>query len=156
MKFLKRKLVSNGFSFHLFLHSKTVWWEQCSCTLWTGRCRSLLRATLQALLSSKWRGTLKNPHCFASPFAAKQEERSKTLGSFWKTLGFLKVYLLFGELKAHIYTVPFFPLNLQLHIIEVGTPPSGNQPFPKKAVDVFFPPEAQNDFPVAMQVFPPF
>ena len=25
-------------------------------------------------------------------------------------------------------------------------------PFPKKAVDVFFPPEAQNDFPVAMQV----
>lgn len=41
---------------------------------------------------------------------------------------------------------------LQLHIIEVGTPPTGNQPFPKKAVDVFFPPEAQNDFPVAMQV----
>ncbi len=28
----------------------------------------------------------------------------------------------------------------------------GNQPFQKKAVDVFFPPEAQNDFPVAMQV----
>lgn len=44
-----------------------------------------------------------------------------------------------------------FPLT-QLHIIEVGTPPTGNQPFPKKAVDVFFPPEAQNDFPVAMQV----
>lgn len=44
---------------------------------------------------------------------------------------------------------------LQLHIIEVGTPPTGNQPFPKKAVDVFFPPEAQNDFPVAMQVRPP-
>lgn len=42
----------------------------------------------------------------------------------------------------------------QLHIIEVGTPPTGNQPFPKKAVDVFFPPEAQNDFPVAMQVRP--
>lgn len=40
----------------------------------------------------------------------------------------------------------------QLHIIEVGQPPAGNQPFPKKAVDVFFPPEAQNDFPVAMQV----
>lgn len=44
---------------------------------------------------------------------------------------------------------------LQLHIIEVGTPPTGNQPFPKKAVDVFFPPEAQNDFPVAMQVGTP-
>ena len=40
----------------------------------------------------------------------------------------------------------------KLHVIEVGTPPSGNQPFVKKAVDVFFPPEAQNDFPVAMQV----
>jgi len=40
----------------------------------------------------------------------------------------------------------------KLHIIEVGSPPSGNQPFVKKAVDVFFPPEAQNDFPVAMQI----
>lgn len=40
----------------------------------------------------------------------------------------------------------------KLHVIEVGQPPQGNQPFPKKAVDVFFPPEAQNDFPVAMQV----
>lgn len=42
----------------------------------------------------------------------------------------------------------------KLHVIEVGQPPAGNQPFPKKAVDVFFPPEAQNDFPVAMQVSP--
>ena len=40
----------------------------------------------------------------------------------------------------------------KLHIIEVGTPAAGNQPFAKKAVDVFFPPEASNDFPVAMQV----
>lgn len=40
----------------------------------------------------------------------------------------------------------------KLHIIEVGNPPAKNQPFPKKAVDVFFPPEAGNDFPVAMQV----
>lgn len=39
----------------------------------------------------------------------------------------------------------------KLHVIEVGTPPSGNQPFQKKAVDIFFPPEAANDFPVAMQ-----
>ena len=39
-----------------------------------------------------------------------------------------------------------------MHIIEVGTPPTGNQPFVKNNVDVFFPPEAQNDFPVAMQV----
>lgn len=47
---------------------------------------------------------------------------------------------------------PALSFCFQLHIIEVGTPPTGNQPFPKKAVDVFFPPEAQNDFPVAMQV----
>lgn len=40
----------------------------------------------------------------------------------------------------------------KLHIIEVGQPPAGNQPFTKKAVDVFFPTEAVNDFPVAMQV----
>lgn len=40
----------------------------------------------------------------------------------------------------------------KLHIIEVGQPPAGNQPFTKKAVDVFFPAEAVNDFPVAMQV----
>ncbi|XP_076364497.1 LOW QUALITY PROTEIN: clathrin heavy chain 1-like [Tachypleus tridentatus] len=42
----------------------------------------------------------------------------------------------------------------KLHIIEVGQAPAGNQPYPKKAVDVFFPPEAQNDFPVAMQISP--
>jgi len=48
-----------------------------------------------------------------------------------------------------VFTWAFFP---QLHIIEVGQPAAGNQPFAKKAVDVFFPPEAQTDFPVAMQV----
>ncbi|GFT60930.1 clathrin heavy chain 1 [Nephila pilipes] len=40
----------------------------------------------------------------------------------------------------------------ELHIIEVGQPPAGNQPYPKKAVDVYFPMNAQNDFPVAMQI----
>lgn len=44
----------------------------------------------------------------------------------------------------------------KLHVIEVGTAPTGNQPYPKKAVDVFFPPEAQNDFPVAMQMSPKY
>ncbi|NXO56302.1 CLH1 protein, partial [Aramus guarauna] len=43
------------------------------------------------------------------------------------------------------------PAGGKLHIIEVGQPATGNQPFVKKAVDVFFPPEAQTDFPVAMQ-----
>ncbi|NWX26616.1 CLH1 protein, partial [Notiomystis cincta] len=44
------------------------------------------------------------------------------------------------------------PAGGKLHIIEVGQPATGNQPFVKKAVDVFFPPEAQTDFPVAMQM----
>ncbi|XP_025089563.1 clathrin heavy chain 1 [Pomacea canaliculata] len=46
------------------------------------------------------------------------------------------------------------PQGGKLHVIEVGQPPQGNQPFTKKAVDVFFPVEAQNDFPVAMQTSP--
>ncbi|UYV68263.1 CLTC [Cordylochernes scorpioides] len=46
--------------------------------------------------------------------------------------------------------------NGKLHIIEVGQPPARNQPYAKKAVDVFFPPEAQSDFPVAMQIGPKF
>ncbi|KAL5477697.1 hypothetical protein EMCRGX_G024525 [Ephydatia muelleri] len=44
------------------------------------------------------------------------------------------------------------PTGGKLHVIEVGTPTAPNQPFQKKAVDVYFPPEAQADFPVAMQV----
>uniref|UniRef100_A0A286XQZ2 Clathrin heavy chain n=1 Tax=Cavia porcellus TaxID=10141 RepID=A0A286XQZ2_CAVPO len=44
------------------------------------------------------------------------------------------------------------PAGGKLHIIEVGQPAAGNQPFVKKTVDVFFPPEAQTDFPVAMQI----
>ncbi|KAI1382048.1 clathrin heavy chain [Hypoxylon crocopeplum] len=39
----------------------------------------------------------------------------------------------------------------KLHIVEIDHP-EGNRPFQKKAVDIFFPPEATNDFPVAMQV----
>lgn len=39
----------------------------------------------------------------------------------------------------------------KLHVVEVDHQP--NAPvFPKRAVDVYFPPEATNDFPVAMQV----
>ncbi|VDL17052.1 unnamed protein product [Hymenolepis diminuta] len=41
--------------------------------------------------------------------------------------------------------------SCNLHIIEVGQSPEGNQPFAKKNLDVYFPPEAVNDFPVAMQ-----
>lgn len=39
----------------------------------------------------------------------------------------------------------------KLHIVEVDHPDS-NPVFQKKAVDIFFPPEATNDFPVALQV----
>jgi clathrin heavy chain len=42
-------------------------------------------------------------------------------------------------------------LLLQLHVVEIDH--QANLPvYAKKAVDVFFPPEATNDFPVAMQV----
>jgi len=40
----------------------------------------------------------------------------------------------------------------KLYIDEVGNPSSGNQRFQKKEIDVFFPQETQNDFPVALQV----
>ncbi|CAF0746769.1 unnamed protein product [Didymodactylos carnosus] len=43
------------------------------------------------------------------------------------------------------------PTGGKLHIIEVGAPAPDNQPFQKKAIDVQFPAEAPNDFPVAMQ-----
>lgn len=39
----------------------------------------------------------------------------------------------------------------KLHVVEIDHQ-TGNPTFPKKAVDVYFPPEATNDFPVAMQV----
>ena len=39
----------------------------------------------------------------------------------------------------------------KLHIIEIDHNPN-NPPFPKKAVDLYFPPEATNDFPVSLQV----
>ncbi|CAI5444677.1 unnamed protein product [Caenorhabditis angaria] len=41
----------------------------------------------------------------------------------------------------------------KLHIIEVGSPAAGNQPFQKKNVDVPYTDENQQDFPVSMQVF---
>jgi clathrin heavy chain len=40
---------------------------------------------------------------------------------------------------------------IQLHIVEIDHSAAG-PPFAKKAVDIYFPPEATNDFPVAMQV----
>ncbi|KAK8847678.1 hypothetical protein IAR55_005537 [Kwoniella newhampshirensis] len=42
-------------------------------------------------------------------------------------------------------------VGAKLHIVEIGHQ-APNPPFQKKAVDVFFPPEATNDFPVSLQV----
>ena len=42
-------------------------------------------------------------------------------------------------------------VGAKLHVVEIDHQ-QGNPPFSKKAVDVYFPPEATNDFPVAMQV----
>ncbi len=39
----------------------------------------------------------------------------------------------------------------QLHVVEIDHQ-APDPPFTKRAVDVYFPPEATNDFPVAMQV----
>jgi hypothetical protein len=56
------------------------------------------------------------------------------------------------------YTSIYFPSQrraqpniFQLHIVEIDHQ-SPDPPFAKKNVDVYFPPEATNDFPVAMQV----
>ncbi|CAD5215134.1 unnamed protein product [Bursaphelenchus okinawaensis] len=41
--------------------------------------------------------------------------------------------------------------NSRLHVIEVSTPPAGNQPFNKKQVEIQFAAESANDFPISMQ-----
>jgi clathrin heavy chain len=54
---------------------------------------------------------------------------------------------------VHTYSDALTPrLNIiQLHVVEIDHQ-SPDPQFTKKAVDVYFPPEATNDFPVAMQV----
>ncbi|EJD32378.1 clathrin heavy-chain terminal domain-containing protein [Auricularia subglabra TFB-10046 SS5] len=61
------------------------------------------------------------------------------------------------KLDGHPHPTKLFTFSVRpatcakLHIIEIDYA-EGNPVFQKKAVDVFFPPEATNDFPVAMQV----
>ncbi|KAG7443630.1 clathrin heavy chain [Guyanagaster necrorhizus] len=65
----------------------------------------------------------------------------------------------FAELKldGHQKPTKLFAFSVRtaagakLHIVEIDHAPP-DPPFIKKAVDVYFPPEATNDFPVAMQV----
>ena len=42
--------------------------------------------------------------------------------------------------------------GIKLTVFEFGEPPAGNKPFPEKDMDVIIPSQAQNDFPVAMQI----
>ncbi|KAJ1034690.1 hypothetical protein NDA13_000947 [Ustilago tritici] len=65
----------------------------------------------------------------------------------------------FAELKSDTAPNPFklftfanrTATGAKLHVVEIDHQ-NGQPAFTKKAVDVFFPPEATNDFPVAMQV----
>lgn len=65
----------------------------------------------------------------------------------------------FAELKTQDANVPYklftfavrTSTGAKLHIVEIDHA-AENPAFPKKTVDVFFPDEATNDFPVAMQV----
>lgn len=57
------------------LYSKTGWWEPCSCTLWTGRSLSPLKAMQQALPSSRSRVTQRSPPFSASLSEARLEGR---------------------------------------------------------------------------------
>lgn len=122
--------------------SKTVLSGRCSCILWTGKFPNPSRATPPPSGSSKWRETPTPPPSSASLCAHRQAER-------WRPPLQQRRPRWSPRLRNGL--IVCFSL-LQLHIIEVGQPATGNQPFTKKAVDVFFPPEAQTDFPVAMQV----
>ncbi|MCO5556042.1 hypothetical protein L7F22_009586 [Adiantum nelumboides] len=65
----------------------------------------------------------------------------------------------FAELKSDTAPSPYklftfavrTATGAKLHVVEIDHQ-ANNPAFTKKAVDVFFPPEATNDFPVAMQV----
>lgn len=59
----------------VYLFSKTGWWEPCSCTLWTGRFLSPLKATQQALPSSRSRATQRSRPFSALLSEARLEER---------------------------------------------------------------------------------
>lgn len=59
----------------IFFFSKTGWWEPCSCTLLTGRSLSPLKATQQALPSSRSRATQRSQPCSALLSEARLEGR---------------------------------------------------------------------------------
>ena len=131
---------------------------------------------------SRWKTTKRLPHFSASLFvlfkgASSTSSKVNPFSFLMTGLSFSPPFLfIFGRVSALVLGQfhhrgsnfsPFCPLLLSDLVVlpniwtnfltlrfslAVGTPPTGNTAFAKKAVDVFFPPEAQNDFPVAMQV----
>ncbi|OAF64757.1 hypothetical protein A3Q56_07458, partial [Intoshia linei] len=65
---------------------------------------------------------------------------------------FCMVKLFHNPEKSNIISFSVKSSNASLiHFIELGQPAPKNTPFPKRNVELFFPPEASDDFPVAMQ-----
>ncbi|OAF65976.1 hypothetical protein A3Q56_06297, partial [Intoshia linei] len=65
---------------------------------------------------------------------------------------FCSVQMMGNPEKSNIISFSVKSSNTSLiHFIELGQPAPKNTPFPKRNVELFFPPEASDDFPVAMQ-----
>ncbi|KAJ1362593.1 hypothetical protein KIN20_022200, partial [Parelaphostrongylus tenuis] len=89
-----------------------------------------------------------NPHP-SNLFCFFREKRS-----WWKSEIYECYYSKYKSDLGRLHSIVEFIKKFffaQLHVIEVGSPPAGNQPFPKKAVDVPYTAETANDFPVSMQ-----
>ena len=58
----------------------------------------------------------------------------------------------FGPVCLYLCGSTHVTFPLQLHIIELGGLSANRQPFGKKMAEVVFPPNAEADFPVGIQV----
>ncbi|KAK7748408.1 Clathrin heavy chain [Diatrype stigma] len=81
---------------------------------------------------------------------SKDRGISQAIEGHAATFGTLRIEGQPADTKVFAFAVRT-PTGGKLHIVEIDHP-EANAPFQKKAVDIFFPPEATNDFPVAMQV----
>ena len=82
-------------------------------------------------LKRSWMGTRSQPNCL--PLLFEQQLVQRLINTPFRSSG------------------PLLNNAFQLHIVEIDHQ-SPDPPFTKKNVDVYFPAEATNDFPVAMQV----
>ena len=104
---------------------------QCNFTAESEESANLLKAT--------------QPHLQKSSLMAIRNQPSSSPLPSEPPLGPRYAYIYFpSQRRAQ-------PNIFQLHIVEIDHQ-SPDPPFAKKNVDVYFPPEATNDFPVAMQV----